>query len=141
MDNIKTLKIDDREYITVLLPPIKAVALHAKLLSMFGGAAGKLLPQDLGDKVTAMSIIAGALQGVDEKRLPGLILDLVSNVKLGNSTLDKTVFDKHFSAYGGDIYPLASWVVWENTKGFLAQSGGAWSALMQAVGLSSPETM
>lgn len=137
MSAIQKLTIDDREYITVLMPPIRAVALHARLLSMLGGAAGKLMPQDLQDKSTAMSVIAGALQGVDADKLPGLIVDLISNVKLGDTTIDKTVFDSHFTAYGGDIYPLASWVIWVNVKPFLAQSGNAWSSLIQAVGLKS----
>jgi len=142
MGNVKTLTIEDREYTTVILPPIKAVMLHARLCSMFGGTIGKILPKDLeGQQSAVLPVIAAALQGVDAEKLPGLIVDLIGQVKLGGTSLDKTVFDKHFSMYGADIYPLAAWVIWENVKSFLAKSGGGWSSVIQEIASSSPATM
>lgn len=138
--NLKVLKIEEREYVTVLMPPIRAVALHARLLSMLGGTVSKILPQDMDDDGKALAIIAGALQGIDPAALPGLIVDMTSQVKLGDEYLDKTNFDVHFSAHPGDIYPLATWVIWLNVKPFLAKSGPAWSSLMQAVGLKLKKT-
>ena len=136
-DITNVLKIEEREYVTVLMPPIRAVALHARLLSMLGGTVSKVLPQNLSDESQAMSIIAGALQGIDPAELQQLISDMTSMISLGEDKLDKTMFDSHFTAYPGDIYPLVSWVIWINVKPFLVKSGPAWSSLMKTVGLKS----
>lgn len=136
-DAIKELEIGNRKYVTVLMPPIRAVALHARLLSMLGGAVSKIAPSDMKDKDQAVSVISGALQGIDEKKLPTLIVDMVSNVSIGGEKIDNKNFDSHFTAHPSDIYPLASWVIWVNVKDFLAQSGAGWSSLIKAVGLKS----
>lgn len=138
-ENLREMTIDERTYATVLMPPIHAVALHARLMGVLGGAAGKAVTSSMQDRDQAISVILGAMSGLEPKAFQELVVDVIGKVSISGEKLDKGNFDAHFAAYPADLYPLTAWVIYENVKGFLAQSGPGWNSLIKTVGSTFPK--
>ena len=74
------------------------------------------------------SLDADKLENISRKAFSGEVY--VDDEKLSNGS----VFEKHFSKNRGDYFPVLVWIVWNNVRPFLSDSGQTWAAVMQGQG-------
>ena len=91
---------------------------------LIGGAVSTLRLDTV--KENGRESFSAALKSVDPLALDSLFMDAVGASKLvcDNASVNAPMdFEKHFSQFRGDVYPVCCWVLWETVKDFFPQLG------------------
>lgn len=115
--------IETRTY-TMLVPPVRqSMPLCNRAASLIAPVLGTL---NLDVNSGGRSAFSSAMSSVDPVQLDKLMMDAVLAGKL---ECDRTPvstpndFERHFSSYRSDVYPVCLWVLWECVKDFFPQLG------------------
>lgn len=149
MSEIKSLKVDDREYKLVVMPPWSGAVYAAKvgglLTKALAGEAGEA--KDLSDMKSEIagggmseeligrivSMVTRILPHIDPDKFSELAQEAFRNSEVtapnGSKLSDEGLFDEWFGNHRGDYFPVAIWAIKENCAGFFVGGGSAWSAL------------
>lgn len=141
MPEFRKMKIEDRDYALLPMPPIKAVRFTpkvAKLLSSVMGAGLTVEKLTSGNQETIGAMVAGLLASVDTDQLIDLAQEAFSHeCYAGSGRLsDPTHFDKWFTDHPGDMLPVCIWAIWEHSKDFLLGSAKGFQQIMGQASVS-----
>jgi hypothetical protein len=110
--------VNERSY-QLLLPPVrKSMPLSLQVLAIVGPTAGSLGgAADSG----GYGQLAQSLQAVDPLKVDKMFMDAVQMTHLcymGQPISDELNFERHFSRYPEDVYPVCTWALWESVRVF-----------------------
>lgn len=121
--------INGRSY-QMLLPAVRqSMPLCPRFTALVGPTFGVLgLNADRG----GWEVFASVLQGLDPTKADALLMDAVRISNLcfnGQQISDDLNFERHFSQYRGDVYPVCVWALWECVRDFFPQ----WADFLQKI--------
>lgn len=113
--------INGRQY-QMLLPAVRqSMPLCSRLTALVGPALG-LLGAD--PTKGGLESFAAALRDVDPIKADVLFMDAVRASTLcfnSQQISDDLNFERHFSQFRGDVYPVCVWALWECVRDFFPQ--------------------
>jgi len=114
---------EDRLYIILTPPVLKAMPLCTKVMVLLGPVIGSL-GKDV--KKGGWDAFSQAVSIMDADTVQNL---MISAVKMSQLTFDGVLltddlnFERHFGQYRQDLYQVCLWCLWESVKDFLPIQG------------------
>ena len=146
MTDIKrTTTINGRQYAMFQMSPVKAIRFVPHVMTVIAQAIGSIddVNAVLGladgkkvDQGRVLKELAHVFGRVDPDDLSDLIEQVFANTVIhaeDGAKLKDAAFERHFQEYPGDLFQVAVWATWENSKDFLFGKDGSFLASMQAI--------